>query len=261
VAKKATYPINQYKKKYQESIFDSSDSSLNIEIEQSIKEKPTTTNPSLNSIEVKQDKQVAINLLCPGGGATATGNNEFTALGAILPAIENITAPPVPIVPDPVSQVAAPSMIISPSVIEEGKKVLSLKGFGPEEVKTIVNRMTGSMSGKDINNLNGYFISACNNEVKRSNNSVGSVHKVTAAAIPVQKKNTFTETVNRWEEEKKKDSPEETIKKLMALRPDDLYRVILHVDNSPASKFISLPEIKASLYVAEFKKRYPEIVI
>jgi len=47
----------------------------------------------------------------------------------------------------------------------------------------------------------------------------------------------------------------------MDLRPDDLYRVILDVDNSPAGKFVSLPKIKASLYIAEFKKRFPEVTV
>jgi len=249
---------------------DDRDSSLNIK--QSIEEKPME-NPLncisnmcsvlISSKESNLNNHV-INLLSPAGLVPSNaGNKEFSPLGNILSAV------PIPDTNKTCSSLKDVDNIrsLSEKAISTGKTLLLQKGFSSSEIQNITDRITASMIGKDIKSKDKYFIACCNKETRKGSSPASSVHKSTGAALsqgtaPVQvQKNSFTETVNRWEEEKKKDSPEETIKKLMALRPDDLYRVILDVDNSPAGKFISLPEIKASLYVAEFKKRYPEIVI
>jgi len=262
-------------KDHQESDF--SDSSLKFEQEKenqpekkTLKTSPCCSSPvTVNqaSIEVNSQNMPAINLLCPG--ATATGKSEFTALASVLPAV--ISAPSGPMVPAPVPQKDLSfTDTLSDKAIIEGKRQLEEKGFTSEQIQSITQRITDSMMKYNPNKPENYFIGACKKE-KFKTAPTGSPAPFsqqippgtgTGAMVQVQKRNSFTETVNRWEEEKKNDiSPEVVIKKLMALRPDDLYRVILHVDNSPAGKFISLPEIKASLYIAEFKKRFPEVTI
>ncbi len=163
--------------------------------------------------------------------------------------------------PGPIVQALDTSKVTAPSdnALTEGKKLLQEKRFTASQIQAITQRITDSMKRHTPKRPDLYFLTAVKNE-KIKTTFTGSPALATGAMVQVQK-NSFTETVNRWEEEKKKDSPEETIKKLMALMPDELYRVILDVDKSPAGKFISLPEIKASLYIAEFKKRFPEVTI
>ncbi len=261
-------PITQNLKKDLKK--DDSDSSLNIE--QAIEEKPMEnslnsspdTKSFLTSSEDSNSEKPVINSLCP---PAPTSNVGFTALGSVLPAVP---------IPDThktcssskdVDKSYSPVkdtynvLTLSDKAISTGKTLLLEKGFSSSEIQNITGRITASMTDKDIKSKDKYFIACCSKETRKGNSPASSVHKSTSAILPVQKKNSFTETVNKWEEEKKKDSPEETIKKLMKLSPDDLYRVILDVDSSPAGKFVSLPEIKASLYVAEFKKRYPEVKV
>jgi hypothetical protein len=164
------------------------------------------------------------------------------------------------------TKIAAPSMSITPSVIEEGKKVLTSKGFGPDEVKNIVSRMTGSMAGKGINNLNGYFLSACNKEVKKSSNSAGSVHKSTGATLQVKKEVNANSALTKKEEVKQ--AAAELLNKIRSLAPDKIDEIIMDVNNNPNVKKaltffesdIIKKEILASHYVCAFEKRYPEIV-
>ena len=228
-----------------------SDSSLNFS-EKEKQSKETTIKPSLNSkfdiqnfdnsSKVSNTNNLINNLLATG--QASTGKNDFASLGSVL----NNSAPAPQVNSD----------LLSEKAITEGKDLLLKKGFTLEEVTTIINRITLSMKEKNIKSREKYFLASCDKEVRKNNNSI---HKVTCSALPA-KNNNFNNTVKKWEEEKKHDiKPEETIKQLMTLRPDDLYRVILDVDKSPAGKFISLPEIKASLYIAEFKKRFPEVII
>ncbi|HNR65869.1 MAG TPA: hypothetical protein PKJ95_06225, partial [Atribacterota bacterium] len=216
--------------------------------------------------------------LCPRPGASAPSKVEFSSLASVLPAVisapspqQNLTAP----IGAPVT--APPTAGIKPAIIEKGKAILQEKGFTAPQIQAITQRITDSIRKHLPKKPDSYFLTAVKNEkIKTSvtippalgNNTTGSpdpqarqIPPAPIGAMVQVQNNSFTETVNRWEQEKKKDSPEETIKKLMELSPDDLYRVILDVDNSPASKFISLPEIKASLYIAEFKKRHPEVKV
>ena len=229
------------------------DSSLNSPEEEKQSEE-ITIKSSLNSESIIENNQVsskvnnmnntAVNLLA--GGQASIGKNDFTSLGSVL----NNSAP--------APQINPSYDKLSEKNIIEGKDLLLKKGFNQEEVTTIINRITLAMKEKNIKSREKYFLASCDKEVRKNNNSI---HKVTCSALPA-KNNNFNNTVKKWEEEKKHDiKPEETIKQLMTLRPDDLYRVILDVDKSPAGKFISLPEIKASLYIAEFKKRFPEVII
>jgi len=260
-AKKATYPKNLISKKDLKK--DDSDSLLKITQEEKILQE-NSQEPSLDSLsdtksflissEISNSNNFAINLLCPPA-AGATGKGEFSSLGSVLPAV--MTAPS----PGPIVQALDTSKVTAPSdnALTEGKKLLQEKGFTASQIQAITQRITDSMKRHTPKRPDLYFLTAVKNE-KIKTTFTGSPALATGAMVQVQK-NSFTETVNRWEEEKKKDSPEETIKKLMALMPDELYRVILDVDKSPAGKFISLPEIKASLYIAEFKKRFPEVTI
>jgi DNA-binding transcriptional regulator GbsR (MarR family) len=277
-----TNPINlSIKKDLQEEDLDSF---FNSQEDQAIEENPMEnslnsspdTKSSCISSEDSNLNNTAINSLSPRPGASATGKNEFTALGSVLPAL--ISAPSsqqIPPAPIGAPVTAPPFAGLKPAIVEKGKTILQEKGFTAQQVQAITQRITDSIIKNKPIKPEGYFITAIKNEkikttVTSKNTSTCSTAPFsrqippgtgTGAPVKVQK-NSFTETVNRWEEEKKKDiSPEVVIKKLMALRPDDLYRVILHVDNSPAGKFISLPEIKASLYIAEFKKRFPEVVL
>jgi len=282
-AKKATYPKNLNSKKDLKK--DDSNSLLNIE--QAIEEKPMKnsldslpdTKSFLTSSEDSNSNNTAINLLCPRPGASAPSKVKFSSLASVLPAVisapspqQNLTAP----IGAPVT--APPTAGIKPAIIEKGKAILQEKGFTAPQIQAITQRITDSIRKHLPKKPDSYFLTAVKNEkIKTSvtippalgNNTTGSPDPQArqippapiGAMVQVQKRNSFTETVNRWEEEKKKDSPENILKKLMELSPDDLYRVILDVDNSPASKFISLPEIKASLYIAEFKKRYPDMKI
>lgn len=231
------------KKDHQES---DSDSSLNIK--QAIKEKPQK--PSLDSLpgtksfltsskESNSEKPV-INSLCP---PAPTSNVGFSSLASVLPDVTKIQSP-------------APSE----KAIIEGKAILQEKGFTAPQIQAITQRITDSIRKHTPKRPDNYFLTAVKNEKLKTAPASRQIPPAPGAMVQVQK-NSFTDTVNRWEEEKTKDSPEDTLKKLMALRPDELYKVILDVDSSPAGKFVSLPEIKASLYIAEFKKRYPEIVI
>ncbi len=250
-AKIATYPKNLNSKKDLKK--DDSDSSFK-NIEQAIEEKPMEN--SLNSLpdtksflassELSNSEKPVINSLCP---PAPTSNVGFSSLASVLPGVTKIQAP-----------------TPSDKAIIEGKAILQEKGFTAPQIQAITQRITDSIRKHTPKKPDNYFLTAIKNE-KLKPASIGStapasrqIPPAPGAMVQVQK-NSFTETVNRWEEEKKKDSPEETIKKLMALRPDDLYRVILDVDNSPAGKFVSLPEIKASLYIAEFKKRFPEVTV
>ncbi len=240
-----------------------------LKIKQAIEKKPMEnslnclpdTKSFLTSSKKSNSNNLAVSLLCPPA-AGATGKSEFFALGSVLPDV--MTTPS----PGPMVQAPAPPQVtaLSDKAVIEGKKLLQEKGFTASQIQAITQRITDSIKKHTPKRPDSYFLAAINNE-KIKPASVGSTAPVsrqvppgTCAMVQVQN-NSFTETVNRWEQEKKKDSPEETIKKLMELSPDDLYRVILDVDNSPASKFISLPEIKASLYIAEFKKRHPEVKV
>ncbi|MEQ8192772.1 MAG: hypothetical protein ABRQ39_32720 [Candidatus Eremiobacterota bacterium] len=243
---------------------DDIDSSLNIK--QSIEEKPME-NPLncisnmcsvlISSKESNLNNHV-INLLSPAGLVPSNaGNKEFSPLGSILSAV------PIPDTNKTCSSLKDVDNIrsLSEKAISTGKILLLQKGFSSSEIQNITDRITASMIGKDIKSKDKYFIACCNKETRKGSSPASSVHKSTSAALPVQKKTSFIETVNKWEEENKKDSPVNILKKLMELSPDDLYRVILDVDTSPAGKFVSLPEIKASLYIGEFKKRYPDIIV
>ncbi|MEQ8191757.1 MAG: hypothetical protein ABRQ39_27580 [Candidatus Eremiobacterota bacterium] len=244
--------LKSKEKDHQEKI---SDSSLNSpEEENQLEENTIKSSPNSESIiEESQEFSKESNSNNPvnnllATGQVSTGKSDFTSLGSVL---NNST---------PAPQVN--SDLLSEKTITEGKDLLLKKGFSAEEVTTIINRITLAMKEKNIKNREKYFLTSCNKEVRKINNPAGSIHKVTCAALPEKKNNNFNNTVKKWEEEKKNDiNPEVIIKKLMTLRPDDLYRVILDVDNSPSGKFISLPEIKASLYIAEFKKRFPEVTV
>jgi len=228
------------------------DSSLNIE--QAIEKKPQE--PSLDSLpdtksfftssKESNSNNSVVNLPCP---PALTSNVGFSSLGSVLPDVTKIKSP-------------APS----DKAIIEGKAILQEKGFTAPQIQAITQRITDSIRKHTPKRPDSYFLTAVKNE-KIKTASTGSpapssrqIPPAPGAMVQVQK-NSFTETINRWEEEKNKDSPEETIKKLMELSPDDLYRVILDVDSSPAGKFVSLPKIKASLYIAEFKKRYPDVKV
>ena len=228
------------------------DSSLNIE--QAIEENPQE--PSLDSLpdmksfltssKESNSNNPTVNLPCP---PALTSNVGFSSLGSVLPDVTKIKSP-------------APS----DKAIIEGKAILQEKGFTAPQIQAITQRITDSIRKHTPKRPDSYFLTAVKNE-KIKIASTGSpapssrqIPPAPGAMVQVQK-NSFTETINRWEEEKNKDSPEETIKKLMELSPDDLYRVILDVDSSPAGKFVSLPKIKASLYIAEFKKRYPDVKV
>ena len=264
-------------KDHQELISDSS-----LKIEQAIEEKPMenslNSSPNIQSLYTSSKESnlnnFAINSLCPPA-VGATGKSEFSSLGSVLTlGVMNSTSSqknPTPPIGAPVT--ASPTAGIRPAIVEKGKAILQEKGFTAPQVQAITQRITDSIRKHLPKKPDSYFLTAVKNEkIKTSvtappalgNNTTGSpapsarqIPTGAGAMVQVQK-NSFTETVNRWEEEKKKDSPKETIKKLMALMPDELYRVILDVDKSPASKFVSLPEIKASLYIAEFKKRFPK---
>lgn len=229
---------------------DNPNSSLNIK--QAIEKKPQE--PSLDSLldtksfltssKENNSNNSVVNLPCP---PAPTNNVGFSSLASVLPGVTKIQAP-------------------SDKAIIEGKAILQEKGFTAPQIQAITQRITDSIRKHTPKRPDSYFLTAIKNE-KIKPASIGStapasrqIPPAPGAMVQVQK-NSFTETVNRWEEEKKKDSPEETIKKLMELSPDDLYRVILDVDSSPAGKFVSLPKIKASLYIAEFKKRYPDVKV
>ncbi|HNR65594.1 MAG TPA: hypothetical protein PKJ95_04800, partial [Atribacterota bacterium] len=230
------------------------DSNTSLNIEQTIKEKPQK--PSLDSLpdmknfltssKESNSNNPAINLPCP---PAPTSNVGFSSLGSILPDVTKIQSP-------------APS----DKAIIEGKAILQEKGFTAPQIQAITQRITDSIRKHTPKKPDNYFLTAIKNEKIKppvtgsSAPAFRQIPPAPGAMVQVQK-NSFTETVNRWEEEKKKDSPEDILKKLMDLRPDDLYRVILDVDNSPAGKFVSLPKIKASLYIAEFKKRFPEVTV
>ncbi len=230
------------------------DSNTSLNIEQTIKEKPQK--PSLDSLpdmknfltssKESNSNNPAINLPCP---PAPTSNVGFSSLGSILPDVTKIQSP-------------APS----DKAIIEGKAILQEKGFTAPQIQAITQRITDSIRKHTPKKPDNYFLTAIKNEKIKppvtgsSDPAFRQIPPAPGAMVQVQK-NFFTETVNRWEEEKKKDSPEDILKKLMDLRPDDLYRVILDVDNSPAGKFVSLPKIKASLYIAEFKKRFPEVTV
>lgn len=276
-AKIATYPKNLNSKKDLKK--DDSDSSFK-NIKQAIEEKPMEN--SLNSLpdtksflassEDSNLNKPALNLLPAGLVSSNTGKGEFSPLGSVLSAVP---------IPDTnktcssskeVHNVYPPvkgldkTYTLSDKAIIEGKAILQERGFTSPQIQAITQRITDSIRKHTPKKPDNYFLTAVKNEKIKpavtGSSALASrqIPPAPGAMVQVQK-NSFTETVNRWKEEKKKDSPEETIKKLMALRPDDLYRVILDVDNSPAGKFVSLPEIKASLYIAEFKKRFPEVKV
>ena len=249
-AKIATYPKNLNSKKDLKK--GDPDSSLNLT--QAIEENPQET--SLDSLpdtksfftssKESNSNNSVVNLPCP---PALTSNVGFSSLGSVLPDVTKIKSP-------------APS----DKAIIEGKAILQEKGFTAPQIQAITQRITDSIRKHTPKRPDSYFLTAVKNE-KIKTASTGSpapssrqIPPAPGAMVQVQK-NSFTETINRWEEEKNKDSPEETIKKLMELSPDDLYRVILDVDSSPAGKFVSLPKIKASLYIAEFKKRYPDVKV
>ena len=249
-AKKATYPKNlNLKKDLQEN---DPDSSLNLT--QAIEEKPMENSldslpdiqTSYISSELSNSEKPVINSLC---SSAPTSNVGFSSLASVLPGVTKIQAP-----------------TPSDKAIIEGKAILQEKGFTAPQVQAITQRITDSIRKHTPKRPDSYFLTAIKNEKIKTvptGSSAPASQQIppgTGAMVQVQK-NSFTETVNRWQEEKKKDSPEETIKKLMNVSPDELYRVILDVDNSPAGKFVSLPEIKASLYIAEFKKRYPDVKV
>ncbi len=229
------------------------------------------------SPEVNFQNKPALNLLCPRPGAGAPSKVEFSSLASVLPALISAPSPQQDLSAPIGAPVTAPPITgIKPAIVEKGKTILQEKGFTAQQVQAITQRITDSIIKNKPIKPEGYFITAIKNEkIKTAVTSKNTSPCSTApssqqippgtgigAMVQVQKRNSFTETVNRWEEEKKNDiNPEVVIKKLMASRPEDLYQVILHVDNSPAGKFISLPEIKASLYIAEFKKRFPEVTI
>ena len=249
-AKKATYPKNlNLKKDLQEN---DPDSSLNLT--QAIEEKPMENSldslpdiqTSYISSELSNSEKPVINSLC---SSAPTSNVGFSSLASVLPGVTKIQAP-----------------TPSDKAIIEGKAILQEKGFTAPQIQAITQRITDSIRKHTPKRPDSYFLTAIKNEKIKTvptGSSAPASQQIppgTGAMVQVQK-NSFTETVNKWEEEKKKDSPEETIKKLMNVSPDELYRVILDVDSSPTGKFVSLPEIKASLYIAEFKKRYPDVKV
>ena len=249
-AKKATYPKNlNLKKDLQEN---DPDSSLNLT--QAIEEKPMENSldslpdiqTSYISSELSNSEKPVINSLC---SSAPTSNVGFSSLASVLPGVTKIQAP-----------------TPSDKAIIEGKAILQEKGFTAPQIQAITQRITDSIRKHTPKRPDSYFLTAIKNEKIKTvptGSSAPASQQIppgTGAMVQVQK-NSFTETVNRWQEEKKKDSPEETIKKLMNVSPDELYRVILDVDSSPTGKFVSLPEIKASLYIAEFKKRYPDVKV
>jgi len=239
--------------------------------------------------ENKQQEKASFKFTMGAGGFNNTVDNdacnkqseerELSSLASILASvpipqvkeqpqvvnITQITTAPMPAVTTPA--VAGNSELTSMGVQEKAFYIgmNELKKRNISDIPGSLTALGTILKGKkNIQNPSGYFVKLCK-EVSLENlfkPVPASVCENTAsAALPIQKKNTFTEIVNRWEEEKKTDSPEDIFKKLMALRPDDLYKVVLDVDTSPAGKFVSLPEIKASLYVNEFKKRFPEVTV
>ena len=252
VAPIATNPINLSIKKDLQK--DDPDSFLKIE--QTIEEKPMENSPnSLPDIQslYTRSKQSnsnnsTINLPSPAGLASSnTGNSDFTSLGSVL------TAP---------SVVNNPA-IISDKAISLGKSILLKKGFSSSEVQLITDRITASMTDKDIKSKDKYFIAACNKETRKVNSPASSVHRSTCAALPVQK---ITSPVI----EEKQDPPAvEVIERIKTMAPAELYQVIMTVDGDEktqkALRFFSSDivkkEILASHYVAAFKKEFPEIKI
>lgn len=291
----ATNPKNSSKKNQKSNPTDSF-ININQEKKKQPEEKPTESFLNCNSLKIDRlnsSKESnlnipAINLLCPAGPAEDKG--EFSALGSIFRnCVPRVVAPTVD---ETIPQVTTekPSISeqniqdtikqttgITPTVIENGKKILSEKGFSQEEVKVITERITGDIMRLKPNKTNGYFLTSCKNEQR--NKSVNNLSHVTSLASPsiqaknssagqnvvVKKKPAVVDKTTVQEQ----PSAQELFQRIQVLKPMELYHVIIDVDNDPnlqkSLKFFSSDivrgEILASHYVSEFKKRYPEVAV
>jgi hypothetical protein len=253
-AKKATYPINLNSK---EDLQEDDPDSL-LKIDQAIEKKPMKN--SLNSLpdilslytssKESNSNNSVINVL--PAGPTATGNNKFTALGNILAAASVVTAP----------------AVLSKKAISLGRSILLKKGFSSSEVQLITDRITASMTGKDIKSKDKYFLAACNKEVRKGSSLAGSVHKSTGGALVVRDLQVKAKAAAAVEE-KQAPPAVEVIERIKTIAPTELFEVIMTVDSDEktqkALRFFSSDivkkEILASHYLAAFKKEFPEIKI
>ncbi len=257
VASIATNPINlSIKEDLQENDLNSL-----LKIDQAIEEKPMEksldSSPDILSLYTSSKKSNSnnsvINLPSLAGlASSASGKSEFSPLGDVLAAPSVVTDP----------------AILSKKVISLGRSILLKKGFSSSEVQLITDRITASMTGKDIKSKDKYFLAACNKEVRKGSSLAGSVHKSTGGALVVRDLQVKAKAAAAVEE-KQAPPAVEVIERIKTIAPTELFEVIMTVDSDEktqkALRFFSSDivkkEILASHYLAAFKKEFPEIKI
>jgi hypothetical protein len=159
-----------------------------------------------------------------------------------------------------VTAAAVPLAALSDKALNIGKSVLKKKGFSSEEVLQIADRITASMTGKEIHNKDKYFIASCNKEVKKTTVKT-TIHNTTAKTIEVREKTAPPVT-------EKQEAPAEVIKRIQVTAPTELFDVIMDIDNDRNTQraLSFMPgklkkEALTGLYLAEFKKRHPEVKV
>ncbi len=260
--------INQSKKDHQES--DLIDSTTDTDKEKQKTKEATVKNPfncnnsmQNNSCNESNSNNFSINLLRPAGPGAAS--NEFTSMSTILsgyiPVLSQISD---------MSESSAP--ILSPVVIEEGKKLLLSKGFNKEQIQSISRRIIESIKKHNPEKPDAYFLTSAKNEkvktlscshqtITAEKHSINNSHNRVPSSTVVTK----PETVKKAEIEEA-PSARELLTEIQAIAPDELYEIIMSVDSDKNvqkslaffSSDIVREEILASHYVSAFKKKHPE---
>lgn len=112
-----------------------------------------------------------------------------------------------------------------------------------------LQEIESEMATRKMNNPEYYFLGLC--KKKQNFSSVVIENKSGAEKTEAEFKRIDREI------EQQKDS-KEVLQDYINKYPEEVYQAIQEVDRRPGNKFVTIPEIRAALYVQEFKKQYPD---